>query len=242
MHESKNPETKIWICSTCDRYLTKGSMPVTASINKLDLGEVPEELVSLNSLEQQLIALNLEYMKVIQMPKGKQLKVRGPVVCVRADPELTLQALPRPLGESQIVGLKLMRKLEYQCHMDHKLVDLGKVNSALKKLKEINLLYKDIVTCEISSSDEDDFSSDSDYDDCHEMENQKENLVITNSGTQSREIAHDTCLQPIDMRTEARAEIENYIYSVAPGQGKKPHSILENMTEAKSFPTLFPME
>ena len=37
---------KEWICKTCDRSLTRGSMPLQAKANGLQLCEVPPELLA----------------------------------------------------------------------------------------------------------------------------------------------------------------------------------------------------
>ena len=54
-------------------------------------------------------------------------------------------------------------------------------------------------------------------------------------------LAHDSCLQPVDIRVEIMAELENHILSVAPAEKNKPHSLLNTPNdEMKAFPTLFP--
>jgi hypothetical protein len=35
---------KVWICKTCDRALVRGSMPLQAKANGLQLSDVPPEL------------------------------------------------------------------------------------------------------------------------------------------------------------------------------------------------------
>ena len=86
--------------------MTSGKLPCQAAINKMYMEPVPSELQHLNMLEQQLISLTIPFMKVVQSPKGKQARLCGPVISVRSSPQVITSSLPRPLGESQIVGIK----------------------------------------------------------------------------------------------------------------------------------------
>ena len=71
---------KEWICKTCDRALAKGSMPLQAKANGLQLPEVPPELSGLNALELRLISLRVPFMKMVALPSGKQRSIHGPAV------------------------------------------------------------------------------------------------------------------------------------------------------------------
>ena len=46
---------KLWICKTCDRALSRGSVPLQAKADGLQLSEIPPELSGLNPLELRLI-------------------------------------------------------------------------------------------------------------------------------------------------------------------------------------------
>ena len=43
-------DSKLWVCKTCDRALTRGNMPLQAKANGLGLSPIPLELSSLNCL------------------------------------------------------------------------------------------------------------------------------------------------------------------------------------------------
>ena len=73
---------KEWICKTCDRALMRGSMPLQAKANGLQLREVPPELSGLNALELRLICLRVPFMKMVALPSGKQRSIHGPAVNV----------------------------------------------------------------------------------------------------------------------------------------------------------------
>ena len=58
-----------------------------------------------------------------------------------------------------------------------------------------------------------------------------------------RGVCNDTCLQPVEMMSEALSERQDVIYSIAPGERNKPVSIFskkEEDVEATAFPCLFP--
>ena len=63
---------KLWICKTCDRALLRGSLPLQAKANGLQLSEIPPELSGLNPLELRLISLRVPFMKMVALPSGKQ--------------------------------------------------------------------------------------------------------------------------------------------------------------------------
>lgn len=81
----KSNKGQLWICFTCHSKLKKGEMPAESAINNLELQPIPEELCSLNSLEQHLIALHITFMKMLALPKGGQNGVHGPVTCCPAN-------------------------------------------------------------------------------------------------------------------------------------------------------------
>ena len=63
---------KVWICKTCDYALRRVRMPAQAKANKLDLEDIPTELLDLNPLEERLICLSIPFMKMVALPCGKQ--------------------------------------------------------------------------------------------------------------------------------------------------------------------------
>ena len=66
---------KKWMCKTCDRTLKRGSMPVQAKANGLQLSEIPPELSGLNALELRLINLQVPFMKMVALPSEKQRSI-----------------------------------------------------------------------------------------------------------------------------------------------------------------------
>ena len=64
-------EDKIWICKTCDKSLTKASVPVQFKANNnLILQDVSSMLSKLNTIEIHLISL--QFMKMVGLPCGSK--------------------------------------------------------------------------------------------------------------------------------------------------------------------------
>ncbi|XP_078579125.1 uncharacterized protein LOC144863641 isoform X1 [Branchiostoma floridae x Branchiostoma japonicum] len=131
-----------WICHCCHEHLSKKkTIPYEAQSNKMKLPEIPPELKSLNTLESQLIAKRIPFMKVAALPKGGQKGVLGPVVCVPADVSETHAILPRMPSEAQLIKVKLKRKLQYNAYHMYRQISPLKVDVALKYLVENNEHY-----------------------------------------------------------------------------------------------------
>ncbi|CAI5694776.1 unnamed protein product [Oreochromis niloticus] len=157
-----------WICHTCHSHLKNGSMPVLAVANKLDLADIPPELSDLNILERHLIAKCIPFAKIIPLPKGRQRAIRGNVVCVPSEVQETVEALPRLRINSQVMRVKLKRRLSYKGHQLFQTVSWSKLVQALHKLKQIHPQYKDVSIrddaelCDPTLPDEDEEDDDDD--------------------------------------------------------------------------------
>ena len=106
---------KEWICKTCDRALARGSMPLQAKANGLQLPE-PPELSGLNALKLRLISLRVPFMKMVALPSGKQRSIHGPAVNVPLKVDTICDMLPRLPSQSELVPLKLKCKVAYKGH------------------------------------------------------------------------------------------------------------------------------
>ena len=137
-------EKREWICHSCHDNLKMGEIPSIAVMNMLELSPIPPELSDLNILERHIIARYIPFAKIISLPKGQQKLIHGGVVCVPSEVESTVNALPRPSSQSQLLKVKLKRRMNYTGHYQFQTVDMNKVLSALSKLKEIHSEYKDI--------------------------------------------------------------------------------------------------
>ena len=135
---------KYWICLTCDRTLSKGSMPIQSIANNLSLASVPPELACLNKLETRLLCLRVAFMKMVALPSGKQRCIHGPAVNVPIRLDSVVQTLPRLPDQSQLVPLKFKRKLEYKGHYMYEYITPEKIFSALDWLKANHPNYASI--------------------------------------------------------------------------------------------------
>ena len=135
---------KEWVCKTCDRALTRGSMPLQAKANGLQLCDIPPELSGLNALELRLICLRVPFMKMVALPSGKQRSIHGPAVNVPSKVDTICDLLPRLPSQSELVPLKLKRKVAYRGHYMYDYIRPHKLLDALRYLKANNPLYADI--------------------------------------------------------------------------------------------------
>ena len=135
---------KQWVCRTCDRTLKRGNMPLQAKANGLQLCQVPPELSSLNALQLRLICLRVPFMKMVALPTGKQRSIHGPAVNVPSKVDTICEVLPRLPSQTEMVPLKLKRKVAYRGHYMYDYVTPQKPLDALRFLKAQNPLYCDI--------------------------------------------------------------------------------------------------
>ena len=135
---------KQWVCRTCDRTLKRGNMPLQAKANGLQLCQVPPELSGLNALELRLICLRVPFMKMVALPTGKQRSIHGPAVNVPSKVDTICDVLPRLPSQTEMVPLKLKRKVAYRGHYMYDYVTPQKPLDALRFLKAQNPLYCDI--------------------------------------------------------------------------------------------------
>ncbi len=241
---SESSRSCLWICYTCDRKLLSGKIPAEAFYNNLQLAEIPEELASLNRLEENLIALNIPFVKLIALPKGGQHGVRGPVVCVPSNTLETVKSLPRPQNDDQMIRVKLKRKLAYKGYFQYQFVNKEHVETALRYLKQNNKWYRDI---EIDTDWNNSLCEQEDEEDDNEVhvtEKAENEIDIEKNETDEerlRGIPLDTCLQPANIGQEVLDQYFDDVYCVAPYEGNSPIRVLmEESNEAKCFPVLFP--
>ncbi len=251
-----------WICHSCHTTLLRGLMPDIAVANKLQFTPIPPELCDLNILERHVIAKYIPFAKILTLPKGQQRAIKGAVISVASEVETTVNCLPRPSSESQLLTVKLKRRLCYQGHYQFQTLNMPKVLSALRKLKEIHSEYKDIFINTALSEEEmfneheqstNDFSAPEEMDiesnDLNENteeqsnENEHEDSMDDTENTaeeQSRGLALDTCLQPPDLGQQLLS-YDDGIFCIAPAAKNSPVSIFKvKKLESMSFPVQFP--
>ncbi len=251
-----SPAESLWICHTCDRKICEGKIPAESVANNLALDPIPNELNSLNSLEQHLIAKNIPFMKMLALPRGGQNGVHGPVTCVPSNVTEVVNVLPRSENDL-LIPVKLKRKLTYKGHYDYKFVHTEKIKTALTCLKQNNPFYTDVEfnnswTNNLSKIEEEmneesnneadlNICQDMSVDNEHNTENEDEITDETLHDRQQHGLFMDSCLQPVDIAQEVLDQHFDGIMSLAPAEGNNPVKLLMDETnEAKCFPVLFP--
>lgn len=111
-----------WVCSTCYRYLLRGKLPAVCHLHYDPFFAIPEELRNLSSVENDLIALRLPFMKLRALTpsvrggptKYGQLCLRGMVVNVPTDLTHIQTELPRDFSADDTVVVNIKRRLRYE--------------------------------------------------------------------------------------------------------------------------------
>ncbi|XP_071948934.1 uncharacterized protein [Antedon mediterranea] len=234
---AKSSMQHLWVCFTCHRKLLNGDVPAEAFTNNLQLEDIPKELVDLNNLEQHLIAINIPFMKILNLPKGGQNGIHGPVVCVPSNTVETVTMLPRTQTDDQMIRVKLKRKLSYKGYYEYKYVSKSKVIQALQYLQHHNKWYSDVFVNEDWNSDlSNNLNEKKELLSFNEEEGTEDELNSRLCGVQL-----DTCLQRIDMRQEILDNYFDHIIACAPCEGNSPVALLNNESnEGKCFPRLYP--
>lgn len=109
----------LFVCYTCHCSLKRRQVPTQSWVNGLLLDQIPPELVNLRPMEVRLISQRIPFMKLMGLPKGGQKAIHGSAVNVPAKLQSLVSLLPRLPATSEVVPLKLKRKLSYKGHYMH---------------------------------------------------------------------------------------------------------------------------
>ena len=110
--------------------------------NGIKFPEKPD-FFDLNELECRLIAPRLAFQKILQAPRGGQLKITGNVVNVPADVSGTINMLPRLSHETGTIKVQLKRRLQYKSSALSLNVRPHKVMQAAAWLIHTSSLYQE---------------------------------------------------------------------------------------------------
>ena len=94
--------------------------------------------LQLSDLEQQLIALNILFQKIVLLPKSRMNALKDKIVSVPINPTdvvETLTKLPRTPAEAQLSVVQLKRRLNFPGVHNQQLIDIRKVVQALRIFK-----------------------------------------------------------------------------------------------------------
>lgn len=174
-------------------------------------------------------------MQIREMPRGRQLSLRGNVVNVPADVNTTVKTLPRMQCDED----KFLLKLSYKHHVAFEKIRPNKVFDAAKWLVNNSMLFKNEgiqvdENCinnykQIGVNDNlsciDGGTQENDVPDEDEIEQWTEDENFENRPTGN----FDTLLYPADFREF------NQILSLAPGEGKTPFGLFQDISEFLAF-------
>ena len=138
------------LCSTCYASLNKGKMPPMCHNNNLGLYDIsahPE--LHLSEVEHSLIALNLVFQKIYQLPKSRWPAMKDKTINIPvydSDVLQTIQSLPRTPTEAGIIPVKLKRKVAYKNAHKYEYVSVSKVVAALHTLMVLGHKYYHFVS------------------------------------------------------------------------------------------------
>ena len=190
-------------------------------------------------------APRLAFQKIMQAPRGKQLKINGNVVNVPADVNTTVNMLPRLPHENGTIKVQLKRKLQYNSSelllnvRPHKVIQAASWlanNSALYQQEGItvnqtwseSLEQDDVVN---TASVRSDYNSDLDTTEC--VDNSKDDDFSEDKAEIPAGIT-DTMLTATDFLDDSERQP---IHNVAPGEGNKPLSIFRDQySEELAYP------
>ena len=246
-----------WICQSCNNHLKKNKIPPCAAKNGMSFTVKPD-FFDLNELECRLLAPRLAFQKLMQAPRGNQLKIKGNIVNVPADVNNTVNVLPWLPQESGTVKVQLKRRLQYKSSALSLNVRPYKILQAANWLAANSNLYREhgisfsedrIARCNITLQNETG-SEDTSQASCNEQISDTCNAERT-AGKETSEIhddwnevdaeipagVTDTMLTATDFLGDDERQ---QIYNIAPGEGSVPLSIFrDKYSEELAYPGIF---
>ncbi|KAJ8379202.1 hypothetical protein AAFF_G00223140 [Aldrovandia affinis] len=202
--------------------------------------------------------------KVRHCNRAKYGKNIGVAAACLTEVETTVNSLPRPSAEAQLLQVKLRQKIKYKGYQHFYTVNMKNVLAGLTKLKETHPQYSDVAIDESATFeslqgdrpvDEEDARRDNpDAAQPVEPSNPDGEMETAADATDERRpsdadkekedlrpgLALDTCMQPPDIAQEVLSYGDG-IFSVAPTQGNKPVGFFSTpKLEAMAFLVQFP--
>ena len=132
-------ETDSFLCLTCKKHLFKGDMPPMCHSNDLATYNYEENPgMKLSELENSLIAKDLLFMKIVQLPRSRMAALRGQEVNIPltdVDIKNTVKQLPRTPDEASVIPVQLKRKQAYRNAHLKEYISPSKIKQALSTFK-----------------------------------------------------------------------------------------------------------
>jgi hypothetical protein len=210
------------LCETCFRDYRRNQVPRLALANGIDFPELPSVLKDLTTLEERLCALRLPFMQIRSLGVDGQCGIRGNVVHIENDLDMTVSVLPRTEDLSAVIPVGLVRHLDHQRPYLFQEIRPAKVYQAAKYL----------VTTPIYREEGAVLSENWLREPSTVAFNARENEVDDKFFEQ--EEANPGSKETLIMQYSCEG------IKIAPGQGKRPMSLLMDLNaEAAAYPTIY---
>ena len=257
--KTKSVNNEEWLCRTCHNYLARNKVPPVALLKGMEFPMKPD-FFYLNELECGLVAPRLEFQKLMQVPRGRQLKMHGNVVNVPAEVSDIVNMLPRLPSDTSTIKVHLKRKLQYKSSAlslnirPHKVIQVANWlinNSSLFKQEGITINQEWGVQCsanylldETNTENQNEQSEEKENSSsCKKQSSINGNDVIDSDDRWTADEAEipagvtDTLLSNTDFFEDSEPQ---HILNVAPGEGTKPLSIFRDQySEELAYPGIF---
>ena len=142
---------KQYLCNTCKKYLNRGKIPPMSVKNGLrivNLVNETGEILDLTELESTLVAKNILFMKIFQLPKSRWSAIKDKTINVpirdRSVLE-TVQKLPRLPSEAGIIPVQLKRKKNFKNYHIKQYIRPSILRSALAAFRRAGNKYYQFV-------------------------------------------------------------------------------------------------
>jgi hypothetical protein len=212
------------LCETCYRDYRKGSVPRLALSNGIGFPIIPPILQDLTTLEERLCALRLPFMQIRSLGVDGQCGIRGNVVHIENDIDLSVALLPRTEDQSVIIPVGLVRNINHEKPYLFQEIRPAKVFQAAKYLLTTPL-YKE-EGARLSEDWMQEISKDQSKSDTTDYR-------IVN-GTGEEEDLNPGSSETLIIQYNSEG------IKIAPGQGKRPMSLLMDVNaEAAAYPTIY---
>ncbi|KAK3932410.1 LOW QUALITY PROTEIN: hypothetical protein KUF71_012587 [Frankliniella fusca] len=213
-------------CITCLKDIRKNIVPKLSLSNGLDFPVVDEKILKLNRIEERLISARhvFQTLWTVKGPTG-QFKTKGGIVNVPVEVDNSISVLPRPLNDSNMIHVRLARKMEYVKDYMSGIVRPKLLFDAAKALVKKPLAIQENITLSINWESENQFFR-NDFETDFDSE-----FYVSNS-------IHETMLVS-NQDVSFTGMAENGL-RMAPAEGFRPTGVLfDDSCEYLAFPQVF---
>lgn len=209
-------------CKTCISYIQKGNVPKMCLYNGLELPKVHDKISQLNRIEERLLAPRHVFQTLWTMNGGSgQYRTKGGIVNVPVDMDTTVSCIPRALSDSNMIHVKLARRMQYISNYMVGNVRPKLLYDAAQKFVQMPLPLEEGI----------ELSENWNFPDCGDNFNDFDDEFYTNNAIFETLLSSDN----IDFMGASNVGIR-----MAPAENYTPSSILfDENCEFLAFPTVF---